>query len=90
MVPEAYPHEQAYESRRPSLEELLAQLQASQAHLQASQAQLQASQEMIAHSNEQLKASLAQEPPFTIYEHESLFDQVEPNSREEVYYEHHE
>ncbi|PRQ43679.1 hypothetical protein RchiOBHm_Chr3g0471041 [Rosa chinensis] len=88
MVPEAYPHEQAYESRRPSLEELLAQLQASQAHLQASQAQLQASQEMLAHSNEQLEASFAQKSPFTIYEHESFFDQVEPISREEVYIEH--
>ncbi|PRQ42461.1 hypothetical protein RchiOBHm_Chr3g0457891 [Rosa chinensis] len=43
---------------------------------------------MLIHSNEQLKASLAQEPPFTIYEHESFFDQVEPISREEVYIEH--
>ncbi|XP_061995438.1 uncharacterized protein LOC133713434 [Rosa rugosa] len=92
MVPEAYPHEQAYESRKPSLEELLAQLQASQAQLQAqlqaSQAQLQSSQEILAHSNDQLEASLAQKPPFVIYEHESFFDQVEPISREEVYIEH--
>ncbi|PRQ59148.1 hypothetical protein RchiOBHm_Chr1g0366971 [Rosa chinensis] len=81
---------QAYEPRKEFAEGLLAQLQASQALLQASQARLQASQEMLLHSNEQLKASLAQEPPFTIYEHESFFDQMEPNSREEVYYEHHE
>ncbi|PRQ41928.1 hypothetical protein RchiOBHm_Chr3g0452071 [Rosa chinensis] len=39
---------------------------------------------MLIHSNEQLKASLAQEPPFTIYEHESFFDQVKPISRENV------
>ncbi|XP_040363059.1 uncharacterized protein LOC121049516 [Rosa chinensis] len=88
MVSEAYPHEQAYESRKPSLEELLAQLQASQAQLQASQAQLQASQEILIHTNEQLETSLAQEPPFTIYDHESFFDQVQPISREEVYIEH--
>ncbi|PRQ25241.1 hypothetical protein RchiOBHm_Chr6g0281431 [Rosa chinensis] len=79
---------QAYEPRKEFVEGLLAQLQASQSLLQASQAQLQASQEMLIHSNEQLKASLAQEPPFTIYEHESFFDQVEPISREEVYIEH--
>ncbi|XP_040369807.1 uncharacterized protein LOC112185794 [Rosa chinensis] len=81
---------QAYEPRKEFVEALLAQLQASQSLLQASQARLQASQEMLIHSNEQLKASLSQEPPFTIYEHESFFDQMEPNSREEVYYEHYE
>lgn len=43
---------------------------------------------MLAHSNEQLEASLAQEPPFIIYEHESFFDQVEPISREEVHIKH--
>ncbi|XP_062005189.1 uncharacterized protein LOC133722323 [Rosa rugosa] len=42
---------------------------------------------MLIHSNEQLETSLAQEPPFTIYEHESFFDQ-ETISREEVHVKH--
>ena len=80
MVLDEYPHEQAYETRKPSLEESLAQLQVSQARLQATQ-------EMLIHSNEQLEASLARESPFPIYEHESFFDQ-EPNSKEEAHVEH--
>ncbi|KAM5584753.1 hypothetical protein ABKV19_004221 [Rosa sericea] len=96
------PRKPSLEEQLAQLEASNAQLQASQAQCLASQArlhakleafnaQLQASQEMTSHSNEQLEPSLTQEPPFTIsHEKDSFFDQVEPNSREGVYFEHHE
>ncbi|XP_061991311.1 uncharacterized protein LOC133709549 [Rosa rugosa] len=96
------PRKLSLEEQLAQLEASNAQLQASQAQCLASQArlhakleafnaQLQASQEMISHSNEQLEPSFAQEPPLTIcHDQDSFFDQVEPNSREGVYYEHHE
>ncbi|XP_062016547.1 uncharacterized protein LOC133732961 [Rosa rugosa] len=96
------PRKPSLEEQLAQLEASNAQLQASQAQCLASQArlhakleafnaQLQASQETTSHSNEQLEPSLAQEPPFTIcHEQDSFFDQVEPNSREGVHYEHHE